>query len=288
MTISVIIPVYNEERDIGFCLRSLEKQSYKDFEVIVVDDGSTDSTIKIAQEFSKVKIIKGKHKGPGFSRNLGAKHAKGDVLVFVDADMTFDREYLRNLVTPIIRDKTKKIIGTTHDYEIVDNLKSIWSRCWGRVRVDARSRSYKLPEIGAPFRAIRKDKFLELGGFDPKYGYADDQTFRFKYNLNPIYAPRTTCHHRNPETLKGVYNQSRWIGASMDSIFIKLFLTRYFISPAMIILSPAAIPLLAFKRCIKNRDCGIFIPWMLIFMTARYFGTVSGLFRKIYLNRNVR
>src|SRR3972149_5566353 len=101
MKISVIIPTYNETSVIGECLRSLSKQSYKDFEIIVVDDGSTDSTFQSASKFqipnSKFQILHGEHLGAGAARNLGASHAKGEILVFVDADMTFDRDFLRNL-----------------------------------------------------------------------------------------------------------------------------------------------------------------------------------------------
>jgi glycosyltransferase involved in cell wall biosynthesis len=261
MKASIIIPVYNEEKDIGHCLESLKNQSMKDFEIILVDDGSTDNTVAVVKEFKKVKVIQGQHKGPGFSRNLGAKSARGEILIFVDADMTFDKDYLKNLIAPLQKDD--KLIGTTHDYEIVNNLDNIWSRCWGKVRVDARKLAYKTMKSGSPYRAIRKSDFMRLGGFDPKYGYADDQTFRFKYNLNPIFAPNTTCYHKNPETLRAVYRQSLWI------------------------ISPLAIPLLSLRRCQKNRDFAI-LPQMLIFMLARYAGMVVGLSRKIYLNNNVR
>src|SRR5258708_40324123 len=100
MKVSVIIPVYNEEEVIGECLSSLKKQSAKDFEIIVVDDGSYDSTLEILQAFD-VRIFKQNHHGPGVARNLGAKHAKGKILVFVDADMTFDRDFVKNLSKPI-------------------------------------------------------------------------------------------------------------------------------------------------------------------------------------------
>ncbi len=209
--ISVIIPVHNEEKDISLCLKSLNEQSFKDFEIIVVDDGSTDNTLGVVKEFSKVGIIKGQHKGPGFSRNLGARAAKGEILVFIDADMTFDKDYLKNLASPII--KNPKVIGTTHELEIVKNTSNIWSRCWGKIRVSKEeAKDIKV------FRAIRKDIFLKLGGFDPKYGYADDQSLWFNHKVRPVVAKNAVCYHRNPETLRSVYRQSRWIGASIDNL----------------------------------------------------------------------
>ena len=87
MKVSVIIPVYNEEKVIGDCLDSLAKQTYKDLEIIVVDDGSTDNTFGVISKFQtpnyKLQILKQHHLGPGIARNLGAKHATGQTLVFV-------------------------------------------------------------------------------------------------------------------------------------------------------------------------------------------------------------
>lgn len=279
MKASIVIPVYNEERDIGECLESLNKQSFKDFEIIIVDDGSIDNTVKIASKY-KVQIIKGKHKGPGFSRNLGVRKAKGEILVFIDADMTFDKEYLKNLIKPF---KDNKIIGTTHDYELATNLKNKYSKLWGEVRVSKENaKNVKI------FRAIRKKKFLEMGGFDSKYGYADDQTFWFKYKIRPIVAKNTTCYHKNPETLKSVYNQSRWIGASIDNLLLKLPIIKYFTPWLLVLISPLIILLLSLSRSIKNKDFKPFFPWMILFMIYRYFGTISGIARRVYLNINIK
>ena len=160
--ISVIIPTYNEEEDISSAIKSLLIQSEKNIEIIIVDDGSTDKTREIVKKFKKVRLILGKHRGPGISRNLGAKKAYGKILVFVDADMTFEKNYLKNLIKPI--ESSKEIIGTTHNYEVIDNTNNIWSRCWGKVRVNEKE-GYGNSVI---FRAILKKKFLEMGGFNPK------------------------------------------------------------------------------------------------------------------------
>lgn len=277
---TVIIPTYNEEGDIPFCIKSLKEQSYKNIEVIIVDDGSTDKTLDIISKFKGIKIIKGKHKGPGFSRNLGASKARGEVLVFIDSDMTFSKNYIKNLVSPIFKDKS--IIGTTHDYEIVENTSNIWSKCWGKIRV-SKEDAHKIKV----FRAIRKSLFLKLGGFNPRYGYADDQTFWFRDKIKPQVAKDTTCYHKNPETLLGVYKQSRWIGASLDNFLIKVPTLKFLVPILMIILSPLAIPFLAIKKSYSNKSFKIFLP-MILFMFFRYFGTISGLFRLIYQNKNYK
>ncbi|MBU1136288.1 MAG: glycosyltransferase family A protein [Nanoarchaeota archaeon] len=274
--LSIIIPTYNEENDIFSSLISLSEQSYKNFEIIIVDDGSTDRTLEIVEKFKEqnkisIKILKQLHGGPGKARNFGAKNAKGEILIFIDADMRFDKDYLKNLIEPILKTRG---IGTTHELELVNNINNIWSRCWGRVRVSKEeAKDVKI------FRAIRKKEFLELGGFEPKYGYADDQTLWFKYKIKPIVAKNTICYHKNPETLKQVFKQSRWIGASHDAGLIKFAM--------MIIFFPVLIPILSIRKSWKNKDFSIF-PAMIIFMTARYFGNLAGYYRKIFCKENIK
>ena len=137
------------------------------------------------------------------------------------------------------------------------------------------------------FRAIRKNKFLELGGFDPEYGYADDQTLWFKYRIKPIVAEGTTCYHKNPETLKSVYMQSRWIGSSINKKVFGLDVSNSMAPFLMTVAAPLAIPILSIKKSIDVKIFRLF-PWMIIFITTRYFGTVSGLYRKNYFGKNVR
>lgn len=91
MLVSIIIPVYNVEKYIEKCLRSLLNQAFEEYEIIVVIDGSTDASEKIVRDFQKVdpkriKIICQEKKGPGAARNAGIAAADGDYLLFVDSD----------------------------------------------------------------------------------------------------------------------------------------------------------------------------------------------------------
>lgn len=246
--VSIVIPTYNEEAEIENCLESLKKQTYKNIEIIIVDDGSTDKTKEMVEKNKSIKLIRGAHKGPGFSRNLGAEKAKGKILIFVDADMTFDKNYVNNLVQPILRDE--KIIGTTHENEIAANAETnIWGRCWGKERI---TEDYK--ENPIIFRAIRKNKFLELGGFDSKYSYADDQTFWFKFNIKPVVAENTICYHNNPETLEETFKQAKWIGASWKERFkiFRIFGVNYLALWLLWILLPFFVLIKSLKTNIKG------------------------------------
>ncbi len=88
--ISIIIPTYNAEQYIEWCLFSVCNQALKNIEIIVVDDGSTDNTCKIVERFGdkRIKLVKNQHLGVSNARNTGIKHATGEYIQFVDVDDT--------------------------------------------------------------------------------------------------------------------------------------------------------------------------------------------------------
>lgn len=207
MKISVIIPTYNEEDVILDCLNSLSKQSLKDFETIVVDDGSTDKTI---EKVKNVKVLQQKHLGPGAGRNLGVNHAKGDILVFVDSDMTFDKNFLKMLVKPILAGKSK---GTFSKDEYVSNWNNIWSKCWNKNEgwMDKKRHPKNYPDKQKVFRAILKSEFDKVGGFTAG-GYNDDWSLSEKLGYEATLAEKAIFYHKNPSTLKEIYNHAKWVG----------------------------------------------------------------------------
>ena len=95
MILSIIIPTYNEEEYLPILLESIEKQSFRDYEVIVADANSTDKTREIAKEYGCVVIDGGM---PAVGRNNGARIAKGEYLLFLDSDLKLTDDYLRNVL----------------------------------------------------------------------------------------------------------------------------------------------------------------------------------------------
>ena len=212
MKLSVVIPTYNEGEDIINCLESLGGQTYPDFEIIVVDDGSSDSTFEKLSNLIKIIpnfiLLKQDHKGPGAARNYAAKHAKGKILVFVDADMTFDKNFLKELVEPIIKGKTK---GTFSKNEYVANWDNVWARCWNiNEGWEERKRHPKdYPDEQKVFRAILKSEFDKVGGFTPG-GYTDDYSLFEKLGYKARAVKGGDFYHKNPDNLREVYLQTRW------------------------------------------------------------------------------
>ena len=93
---SIIIPVYNVEKYLEKCLDSIKNQTYKDYEVIIVNDGTKDNSMDIAKKYD-FKIINQKNQGLSAARNTGVKNATGDYLLFVDSDDYLEKDLLKEL-----------------------------------------------------------------------------------------------------------------------------------------------------------------------------------------------
>lgn len=98
---SIIIPVYNASRYIGKCIESIQAQTNPNWRLIVVDDGSVDDSLKICKQYSEIDnriiVLHQENKGPGLARNYGLENAKGDYVVFVDADDYLSEDYLASI-----------------------------------------------------------------------------------------------------------------------------------------------------------------------------------------------
>ena len=98
MNISIIIPVYNSSLTLKECLDAIFDTNFKNFEVIVVSDNSSDNSVGIAKQYQCKVIELPQNKGPAFARNRGAQEAKGEILLFIDSDVVIDKEALNSLV----------------------------------------------------------------------------------------------------------------------------------------------------------------------------------------------
>ncbi|MEG2898607.1 MAG: glycosyltransferase, partial [Eubacterium sp.] len=94
--ISLIIPIYNSEKFLDRCIQSIINQTYKNIEIILVNDGSIDQSLEICQLYKKrdnrIVIINKKNGGVGSARNIGLQKAKGDYIGFIDSDDYIDKE----------------------------------------------------------------------------------------------------------------------------------------------------------------------------------------------------
>lgn len=127
--VSIIIPAYNAEHTLKICIRSVLQQTYKNYELLIIDDGSRDGTAVIAdfyaEKYSAVQVIHSENRGVSGARNLGIEKASGDYILFLDADDRLAARALENMIPYTL--KAEWIIG---NYVMVDEKsgKKIYSR----------------------------------------------------------------------------------------------------------------------------------------------------------------
>lgn len=128
--ISIIIPIYNSELYLRSCLDSIMKQTYTNFEVICVNDGSTDSSEQIIKEYekrdSRFKYYAKNHTNAGDARNIGLKYTKGEYLYFMDSDDILVPTILEELIV-ITKEKNPDII--IFQYRLLDDNLQTLSKC---------------------------------------------------------------------------------------------------------------------------------------------------------------
>lgn len=120
--ISVIVPVYNVEKWLPKCLDSILGQTYGDFELILVNDGSTDGSLKICREYEvkdkRLRVINGPNRGSSAARNTGLEFAQGKWIIFCDSDDWWDLQLLEKLHTAAIEnDADIAVCGAVWEYE---------------------------------------------------------------------------------------------------------------------------------------------------------------------------
>ena len=128
--VSVIIPAYNVEKYIKKCLESLLEQTYKNYEIIIVNDGSTDNTLNILKEYKKkyefIELIDIKNHGQGYARNIALSKATGDYILFLDADDFIEKVTLQVAVERIEEDKSDLVLfDWKYYYEKTEEFKYV-------------------------------------------------------------------------------------------------------------------------------------------------------------------
>ena len=136
--ISVIIPVYNSEKYLKKCIDSLINQTFKDIEIIFVNDGSTDNSLSILKQYSKIDnriiILEQKNKGAGVARNFGMTIAKGEYILFLDSDDFFKKEMIQISFNAAEKTKADIVIFNFFKYNQISGrikkavmpIKNIW------------------------------------------------------------------------------------------------------------------------------------------------------------------
>lgn len=223
--ISIIIPAYNEEKNIANCLRAIANQTYKSIEIILVDDKSEDNTYSIATKYAEklrieVKILKlDKHKERGRARNLGAKRAKGHYLLFVDADMLLEKNVLKMCVNQIEKEKDMAAI--------IIPEKSFGTSFWAKCKA-LEKRCYLGDDSIEAARFFKKNIFWKVGGWDEEMVSGEDwdltRRIRSKFKVGRVEA--FILHNEGKLTLIKTFKK-KFYYALKSGIYLKKYPLKF-------------------------------------------------------------
>lgn len=172
-SISIVIPAFNEEKFLPKALESISNQNYQDFELIVVDNNSTDNTSKIAESFG-AKVVFEPQQGVAFARQKGFSEAKGEIIVSTDADAVLPPNWLFQIFQEFKKDKEiAALAGLCNLYSGPILVRSLAFYFFYPFLVFDKFFSGGWNLAGSNF-AVKKKAFLEAGGFDTKLVLNED------------------------------------------------------------------------------------------------------------------
>jgi len=162
--VTVVVPALNEERWLPAALKSLRGQKFKEFELLVVDNGSTDRTPEIAKKFAD-QVLFEEIRGAVHAIHRGFLKAAGELVVTADADTLYPRGWLEKMVQALSRPRTVAAYGPMGFRESAPPVRSLQAvgyslLAWG-------SLLFRVPLCGAANLGIRKEAYFEVGGYPP-------------------------------------------------------------------------------------------------------------------------
>jgi len=225
--VSIIMPTYNRGHLLGRAIQSVLAQTYQDFELIIVDDGSTDETEKLVKSFNSEMIRYIRHrenKGPSAARNTGIRSAKGDYIAFQDSDDEWMPEKLEKQIRAF--ETASPAVGIVHTgrYRIINGKKDYAPLTkWIPKDGDVFSSLLKVCFVSTPVALVKRECFERAGMFDERFPPIEDwelflrmsRYYQFKYINEPL-----VVKYRQPDSISE--NQSARIKA------LKQMLETYF------------------------------------------------------------
>lgn len=208
MRISVVIPVYNGEDTLAGCIESLLGQSVPAHEIIVVNDGSSDGTVDVAERYAVRLLDLGSNQGAARAKNCGAEVATGDVLFFTDADCHLQSEGLACIQETLVDPEIDGVVGLLGQSCPYPNFASQFKNLWMHFTYARQPRRVGLFFTSAA--AIRRETFEQEGGFDPHYaGASITEDIEFGQRLLAkdyllVIDKRLTVEHQKYYAARGV------------------------------------------------------------------------------------
>ena len=259
--VSVIVPTKNSEATIERCLKSIVEQSYKNVELIVVDNYSIDRTRQVARKYGAKVYLKGPERAAQI--NFGVKKARGKYVYRVDSDFVLNRN--------IIREAVEICESKGYDAVIIHNTSDPTISFWSRVRKAERD-CYRNDEFNVAARFWRRKAYLSVGGFDENLVAGDDYDLHNRlleagFRIGRIVSEE--IHIGEPRTLAEIVWKHYYYGKSIGR-FIRKNPKR-----AMIQLSPFR---MSYVKCLSNfLNNPLLMVGFTIYQIVRYMAAAIGI-----------
>ncbi|MBN1256636.1 MAG: glycosyltransferase [Planctomycetes bacterium] len=316
---SVIIPTYNGSELIRACLEAVSsQQTSKHYEIIVVDDGSTDNTPEMVREYPGVRLFQQENAGPAAARNHGANEARGKIILFTDDDCIPEPDWLEYMLLALADDVITGAKGAylTRQPELIARfIQYEYEEKYARLQ-----RLNTIDLIDTYSAAFRRDIFLENGGYDTSFPYASVEDREFSVRLAAkgyrfVFQSQARVWHKHADSLREYickkYKNGYWnvmtlaknpsmargtsdtpftqkaqiilAGLLLPCLVVAGFIPMAWSAPVAVICLFLATSAPLILRCLRQDvPVGLLAP---IFILCRGFSLAAGLFMG-FLNRN--
>jgi glycosyltransferase involved in cell wall biosynthesis len=223
---SIIIPTYNRAFFIGRCINSVLSQQFTDFEIIVVDDGSTDNTNDIVENYNDSRLFYDKKDKNGVSsaRNYGVNHASGAWLLFLDSDDILSDNALFIWNREIQNNKNHNLIFSSHVNQYSDKQIVVYPKPLGRLYQN------QTGLFTAGSFVVKKDIFKEVGGFDEKIVFGENYELGLRLFNNPNISIKS--HYINDVTTIVTIHENSSSNRSISEnklLSMEIFIEKHFL-----------------------------------------------------------
>ena len=222
--VSVVVCAYNAERTIQTCLEALEQVRYPNYEVIVVNDGSTDRTLEICRKFPSIRLISQENHGLSVARNVGLEAATGEIIAYTDADCDVDPDWITYLVHSFEITGQVAVGGPNlppPEDALIPACVAVSPGGPTHVLID----DLEAEHIAGCNMAFRADVLRDLGGFDAQYRAAGDDVdlcWRLQDAGHSIgFSPAAQVWHFRRNTIRDYFKQQRGYGKAEAMVYFK-------------------------------------------------------------------
>ena len=218
--ISVIVPVYNIEKYLPRCIDSILDQTYKNWEAIFINDGSTDNSLKILEEYKKkderIKIIDKKNAGSGAARNDGIEKSRGEYIAFLDSDDWYEKNFLEKLYNNLIENNSDvSMCNPKMTYDNIEKNSRINTYFFKNIELEKTSKEI-LGILAMPVvwnKLYKKDIIVKNKIKFPNYSFCEDveflyKTFLYVNKISKIEDDLYNYYQREDSTTKKIKEES--------------------------------------------------------------------------------